>query len=503
MNRSKSTYPSDTFRSKDDQLANRRLGTRLVYLGVALPFCVISVIVVLAMIDGMNWELAATVIGLALLGSFTMMTIGLGVAVPESREFLMRVFETAVRSLPWRTSDKAVAEKPEEEEEPEPLPFQGAEPPAPEQGWMIARDARRAFLDVVGPAYILNQYFQFIDWNPTFEELVAKPLGLVRGCHAGDFVKELVNCDAVSNRANEVFDPDHYPLVDIEPLVFKTDPYGEVQFRKVAAQVSDEDGNIRAWTVYLDIITAERPDALWEDIQTIICREVTWSRYAVIYDKLLLEFDDYARLVEMVTGKLGDARRCLDLGAGTGNGSLMLLRGHPQREVWAVERNETMLECLRSNVQDAASAEGRDFCDRLRIIKEDMRRIGRFPKAYFDGALLINSLYSVENRSECLRQVSRTLKPGGILALSMPNSETDVDKLFAEIRAALERKNRFDDLKLIFEAARESHAEMDDLIHRDTKDQIREYIEEAGFVIEDWHEKEYADAVVVVKAIKQ
>ena len=40
------------------------------------------------------------------------------------------------------------------------------------------------------------------------------------------------------------------------------------------------------------------------------------------------------------------------------------------------------------------------------------------------------------------------------------------------------------------------------LIHRDTKEDIRRYVEEAGLEIHDWRDSEYADAVVVVTAVK-
>jgi hypothetical protein len=43
---------------------------------------------------------------------------------------------------------------------------------------------------------------------------------------------------------------------------------------------------------------------------------------------------------------------------------------------------------------------------------------------------------------------------------------------------------------------------MDHLIHRDTKEDIRRYVEEAGLEIRDWCDGAYADSVVVVTAVK-
>jgi ubiquinone/menaquinone biosynthesis C-methylase UbiE/PAS domain-containing protein len=477
-------------------------------------FLLVLILIVAALIyyapsaDRTYGWLLGTMLVTGFVTSFGLVITGVGVAVPDARPYLLRWGGVVLRRLQQlRAREPSGSAETTEILDTDgqagavrDLPCIEEAPPRIEWCWTEASEARLAFLDVVGPAYILNPHFQFIDWNPAFEELVAKRLGLTRGDHAGNFIKHLANCEAVENRSVRDFRPNHYPLAHDEELVLSTEEYGDVWFHKVAGQIADENGNIRAWAVHLDIVVADEIEKLWEDIRAVISREVTWSRYAVVYDKLLSEFDDYTQLAELVTGKVGNAQRCLDLGAGTGNGSLALLRGLDTREVWAVERNETMLQLLYSKMQ---KANGRDFAHRLNVVKEDMRRIDSLPSGYFDAAVLINSLYTVEDRSECLRQVARVLQPGGILALSTPHAETDVDKLFRRIREVLTEKGVFDQLRLTVETARERHEELDKLIHKDTKAEIRQYIEEAGFQIDDWHDSEYADAVVVVKAVKR
>jgi len=57
----------------------------------------------------------------------------------------------------------------------------------------LITEVREKILDLVGPTYILDQSYHFVDWNPVFEQLIAKPLGLVRGQHAESFIEGLLN----------------------------------------------------------------------------------------------------------------------------------------------------------------------------------------------------------------------------------------------------------------------------------------------------------------------
>ena len=75
------------------------------------------------------------------------------------------------------------------------------------------------------------------------------------------------------------------------------------------------------------------------------------------------------------------------------------------------------------------------------------------------------------------------------------------------MREVLGHKGLLGNLKINLEAAQKAHKKMDQLINRDSKEDIRRYIEEAGFEIEDeqrdWRDREYVDSVVVVRARKK
>ena len=372
----------------------------------------------------------------------------------------------------------------------------GAPPPCAHDSTIAVQDMPHPIIDLIGPSYLLDSNYYFLDWNPAFDMLVARPLGLARADHGVEFIKGLENCDQVVERSKDVFAPGKDPLVDTEDLLFRSPTHGLVTFRKIAALINDHKGNPLGWSVNLNIASAENEAKLWEDMEQELRKVVNWSRYATSYDKLLRPFTDYNELVDLVVSQLGDAQLCADLGAGTGNATLKLLQLQPSRQVWAVDSNDKMLECMKQKV-------GQDV-GRLTAIKDDVARLGalRYQNDYFDGAIMINVLYAVADPLECLRQAFRILKPGGVLSLSTPHRDTDVKKLLTKLRATLQSKGLFESLASEFETAKLVHEKMDYLIHRDTKEEIRNYISKAGFEIQDWRDNEYVDTVVVAKAVK-
>lgn len=363
----------------------------------------------------------------------------------------------------------------------------------------VTQDIRQPIFEVTVPTYILDPYFFILDWNPAFDELIAKEVKLVRGQdHARAFVQALANCEEAFTHGQEAFGPDRYPLVDTEVLVFDSAKYGRLRFKKFAAQITNDDGGIRGWSVSLNILDDEGSERMWQDLKSRVEEEVGWSRYASVYDRLLLHFNEYTRLVRQVTDLVGDARLCIDLGAGTGNGALRLLRA-PDREVWAVEVNETMLRHFRAKLEDPENAALRD---RLTVVKDDIQRLDALPRATFDAAVMINVLYAVRDREACLREVNRILKPRGTLALSTSHRGTDVDRLFRELRRSLEAKGIFFEFQEHFDAARARHEAMMAQITRDTVEDTLGMLKDAGFEIVRAMRDQYVGAVTVIQARK-
>ena len=85
----------------------------------------------------------------------------------------------------------------------------------------VVQNSVNPMVDLIGPSYVLDNNYYFLDWNPAFDVLVAKPLGLAHADHCVDFMEQLENCDAVVERSKSVFAPGKDPLVDTEELRFQ------------------------------------------------------------------------------------------------------------------------------------------------------------------------------------------------------------------------------------------------------------------------------------------
>ena len=146
------------------------------------------------------------------------------------------------------------------------LPGSKIPPVARDERDHLLAEARENILDYVGPTYILDRSYHFVDWNPIFEELIAKPLKLVRGQHAESFIEGLLNVRDVVTRSIHAFAVSPLPQVDTELLAIRLEDFGRVMFRKIAAQIPDGRGGIHGWSVHLVIVGAEHSEKLWSTI---------------------------------------------------------------------------------------------------------------------------------------------------------------------------------------------------------------------------------------------
>jgi ubiquinone/menaquinone biosynthesis C-methylase UbiE len=368
------------------------------------------------------------------------------------------------------------------------------------QRWPLIREQKRSLFDLIGPSYILDRAFHFLDWNSAFELLVAQPLGLQRGVHVGHFLSKLANVAEVVERANKVFIPGQDPMVDEEELQLRTEKYGVISFRKIACQIPNVRGLSKTWSVHLNISNIEKNrDQLWADMAADLRRHAVWSKYAESYDRVISPFGEYRKLLELLVSRVGKASRCIDLGAGTGNVTIKLLAGNPTRTVLAVEKNEGMLECLQRKLDENPSFKRRAF-----LYKGDVTTALREQvNDSFDACVMLNVLFALENPPEVLSEVFRVLARKGTLTLSTSHKQTNIRLLFNAIKRDLTMNGQFsDELEPVWLEAFYRNQEMEDMICRHSKEEIREWIEKVGFTIEEYRESEYVDCVVVYKVLK-
>ncbi|WP_067832203.1 class I SAM-dependent methyltransferase [Actinomadura kijaniata] len=121
-------------------------------------------------------------------------------------------------------------------------------------------------------------------------------------------------------------------------------------------------------------------------------------------------------LLAETTGRLAESagdrppRRILDLGSGTGAGTVALLRRFPDAEVIAVDAATSMLERLRHKAQDLGMA------DRVTTVQADLDDAWP-PVGTVDLVWASASVHHLADPVRVLREVFAALRPGGLLAV--------------------------------------------------------------------------------------
>jgi ubiquinone/menaquinone biosynthesis C-methylase UbiE len=107
----------------------------------------------------------------------------------------------------------------------------------------------------------------------------------------------------------------------------------------------------------------------------------------------------------------GRPRRIVDLGAGTGVGSLALARRFDAAEVVAVDRSAAMLERVR------AAAQQQGLAGRLRTVQADLDRAWPPGVGMADVVWASSSLHEVADPDDVLRETVAALTPRGLLVV--------------------------------------------------------------------------------------
>ncbi len=131
--------------------------------------------------------------------------------------------------------------------------------------------------------------------------------------------------------------------------------------------------------------------------------------------RTLNELPPYAKLIQDITDVIpSGAHSDIDIGSGTGNVTEVLLnRGN---DVLSLEFNQIMI--------DKIGAKG-FYSSRHKVFKASAEILNdhrALRDGGFDATTMVNVLYSIDNKLECLKGIHRILKSGGILSFSTTHS---------------------------------------------------------------------------------
>src|SRR5262245_22484792 len=160
---------------------------------------------------------------------------------------------------------------------------------------------------------------------------------LVRGSHVQTFLEQLDNWDPeVKTHSMKEFPPGSAPRVDTEKFELRTTRFGLIVFYKIASRLRDGSGR---WCVNLNVSYVQWSEKFWTYVREVMQRDELWSTYAESYDPIIGAYQENQDLVRVVVEQVDDAEWCLDVGAGTGNSTMELLRANPNRRVVAIDIN--------------------------------------------------------------------------------------------------------------------------------------------------------------------
>lgn len=292
-------------------------------------------------------------------------------------------------------------------------------------------------------------------------------------------MRALKNARDVVERSKRIFDPRRVPLLDLEPLVLNSPRYGDIEFEKIAVQITDADARLAAWSVFLNMSRSPKIEDLWKDLQARL-QESNWSRYAESYDQLLLKFDDYCELTNHIV-ESSRAASVASIWSAPAMRPWPRWRGDKKREVWAVESNHTMIMQLIAKIAKAQDEDHTDYFERLRTVKEDVCRLGEFPQESFDAAILINVLgiRSTIRPPACSRSTSYW-RPADCSSFRL-RTRNAANRLVDQNGESASASQGLRPTRTAIQGCSRATPQMDALIHRDWREQIRQWIDDTGF----------------------
>lgn len=162
----------------------------------------------------------------------------------------------------------------------------------------------------------------------------------------------------------------------------------------------------------------------WPRLVTILLASLAlWSIAAFLVVQLVFRFNDVPSLPTGAFLAAGPAR-VVDLGAGSGRSTIMLLRERPQVSAVALDNFSAGYISGHGPDKTRANFRAAGVEARATVQAGDMRALP-FPDASFDAALSVAAIdhLSGDDAQKALREASRVLKPKGQFLLEVMNPD--------------------------------------------------------------------------------
>ena len=183
----------------------------------------------------------------------------------------------------------------------------------------------------------------------------------------------------------------------------------------------------------IEILNIEKKQKFDQAVEKQWRHEIMWEVYANSYDRVLPELFFYQEVLNRHLKEMSNngIKEVLDVGAGTGNVTIPLLK--IGKYVTAVDIGRPMIEKLFSKLENVS-------CNNLRVIEDTAERLPHLKDHSFDGVTVLLSFFDMQQPHLALQEVERVLKPGGKLVITEPKKCFNVDILMKAAEEALKEK---------------------------------------------------------------
>jgi ubiquinone/menaquinone biosynthesis C-methylase UbiE len=203
----------------------------------------------------------------------------------------------------------------------------------------------------------------------------------------------------------------------------KTNHLGPIEIEfKFLNLLENNSEKVRKIYLFCDIQTCSNLINYKNEVMSALNYALTWEAYAFSYDRILPKLSFYREVINRhIQAVLShNAETVLDIGAGTGNVAIPLLR--KGCTVYAIDFSRAMLDQMRSKIRQQDK-------DRLYIFEKDAADVSHLDIVEFDAANILLSLFDMARPYQTLANIIRQLKSGGIIVVTEPKRTFQLNPL--------------------------------------------------------------------------